>query len=47
MAESEKDLKKSEKEESKPNAGEDESVELSEADLESVAGGLEEGGTTN
>lgn len=37
--ETEKDLEKSEKEEVKPIKGEEESVELSEDELEDVAGG--------
>jgi hypothetical protein len=40
VAEFEKDLKVSEKDESKPEIAESESVELSEEDLESVAGGI-------
>lgn len=44
MADNEKDIQKSEKEEVKPIKGENESVELSEEDLENVAGGIEDGG---
>ncbi len=47
MADNEKDIQKSEKEEVKPIKGENESVELSEEDLENVAGGIEGGGDTN
>ncbi len=38
MAENEKDIQKSEKEEVKPVKGETESVELTEEELESIAG---------
>ena len=44
MADNEKDIQKSEKEEVKPIKGENESIELSEEDLENVAGGQLEGG---
>lgn len=47
VADNEKDIQKSEKEEVKPIKGENESVELSEEDLENVAGGIEGGGDTN
>jgi len=47
VSESEKNVKKSEKEEVKPVKGENESVELSEKDLENIAGGFESGGKSN
>lgn len=40
MADNEKDIQKSEKEEVKPVKGETDSVELSEEDLEDIAGGV-------
>lgn len=45
--ETEKDLEKSEKEEVQPIKGEDESVELSEEELEDVAGGFRGGDPSN